>query len=186
MKFPITSSKHAIIPCSPASTTQPQLLQVPGLAAAAGSGLYHGAARESWSGSSTASQLSLSSTAAHRRSAKGREGRWSHISEHWQVCKAPSQPIVSRRREHALDVLEREHGAGNVSHQVLRSGLSFQSLTEPTNGSFNFASSRSEWPMTGFVSIAVTSLNSIAQLAVVFKCKLLQRNSSLAGFNHNK
>ena len=27
---------------------------------------------------------------------------------------APSQPIVSRRREHALDVLEREHGAGNV------------------------------------------------------------------------
>ena len=35
---------------------------------------------------------------------------------------APSQPIVSRRREHALDVLEREHGAGNVSHQILRFG----------------------------------------------------------------
>ena len=53
-----------------------------------------------------------------------------------------------------------------------------------TNGTFNFASSRSEWPMTGFISIAVTSLNSIAQLAAVFKCKPPQRNSSLAGFNH--
>ena len=30
---------------------------------------------------SVAAQLSLSSTAAHRRSAKGREGRWSHIAE---------------------------------------------------------------------------------------------------------
>ena len=38
---------------------------------------------------------------------------------------APSQPIVSRRREHALDVLEREHGAGNVSHQILRFGPFF-------------------------------------------------------------
>ena len=41
----LDTSKHAIIPCSPASTTQPQLLQVPGLAAAAGLDLYHGAAR---------------------------------------------------------------------------------------------------------------------------------------------
>ena len=41
----------------------------------------------SWSGS-TASQLNLSSTAAHRRSAKGREGRWSHISERRQVFTA--------------------------------------------------------------------------------------------------
>ena len=49
---------------------------------------------------------------------------------------------------------------------------------------FNFASSRSEWPMTGFISVAVTSLNSIAQLAVVFKCKPPKRNSSLIEFNH--
>ena len=35
----------ALIPCSPASTTQPQLLQVHELAAAAGSDLYHGASR---------------------------------------------------------------------------------------------------------------------------------------------
>ena len=32
--------------------------------------------------------------------------------------------------------------------------------------SFNFAGSRSEWPIVGFVSIAVTSMNIIAQLAV--------------------
>ena len=44
---------------------------------------------------------------------------------------APSQPIVSRRRERALDVLELEHGDGNVSHQVLRSGLSSNVLPSP-------------------------------------------------------
>ena len=45
---------------------------------------------------------------------------------------APSQPIVvSRRREHALDVLDQEHGAGNVSHQVLRSGLTSKRLPSP-------------------------------------------------------
>ena len=33
---------------------------------------------------------------------------------------APSQPIASRRHERALDVLEREHGVRNVSHQVLQ------------------------------------------------------------------
>ena len=41
---------------------------------------------------------------------------------------APSQPIVSTRREHALDVVEREHGAGNVAwkaHQILRFGHFF-------------------------------------------------------------
>ena len=41
---------------------------------------------------------------------------------------APSQPIVSGRRGHALDVVEREHGAGNVSYQVLRSGLSSEPI----------------------------------------------------------
>ena len=51
---------------------------------------------------------------------------------------ANSQPIDSRRREYALDVVEREHGAGNASRQILRFGSFFQSLTEPTNGSFNF------------------------------------------------
>ena len=44
---------------------------------------------------------------------------------------APSQPIVSRRREHALDVLEREHGAGNVSHQILRFGPFSKVLPSP-------------------------------------------------------
>ena len=44
---------------------------------------------------------------------------------------APSQPIVSRRRERALDVLELEHVDGNVSHQVLRSGLSSNVLPSP-------------------------------------------------------
>ena len=48
---------------------------------------------------------------------------------------APSQPIVSRRRERALDVLglciRVEHGDGNVSHQVLRSGLSSNVLPSP-------------------------------------------------------
>ena len=44
---------------------------------------------------------------------------------------APSQPIVSRRREHALDVLELEHGDGNMSHQVLRSGLFSNVLPSP-------------------------------------------------------
>ena len=38
---------------------------------------------------------------------------------------APSQPIVSMRRGHALDVLERDYGAGNVSHQILRLGPFF-------------------------------------------------------------
>ena len=38
--------------------------------------------------------------------------------------------------------------------------------------------------MTGFTSIAVDSLNSIAQLAVVLKCKPEQRNSPLYEFNH--
>ena len=44
---------------------------------------------------------------------------------------APSQPIVNRRHGRALDVLEREHGAGNVSHQALRSGLSSNVLPSP-------------------------------------------------------
>ena len=34
--------------------------------------------------------------------------------------------------------------------------------------------------MTGLVSIAVTSLNSIAQLAVVFKCKSLHNATPLS------
>ena len=46
----------------------------------------------------------------------------------------------------------------------------------------NFASSRREWPMTGFISIAVTSLNRIAQLAVVFKCKPAKRTFALSFF----
>ena len=54
--------------------------------------------------------------------------------------------------------------------------------TEPTNGIMNFASSRSEWPMIGFISIAVTSLNSIAQLVVVFKCKPAKRTFVLSYF----
>ena len=83
----------------------------------------------SWSGS-IASPLSFSSTAAHRRSAKGREGRWSHILERWQVFTARlRRPLLARRRrEHALDVVEREHGAGNVAwkaHQILRFGPFF-------------------------------------------------------------
>ena len=36
----------------------------------------------------------------------------------------------------------------------------------------------------GFTSIAVDSLNSIAQLAAVLKCMARQRNFSLVGFNH--
>ena len=44
---------------------------------------------------------------------------------------APLQPIVSRRRERALDVLELEHGDGSVSHQVLRSGLFSNVLPSP-------------------------------------------------------
>jgi len=39
--------------------------------------------------------------------------------------RTPSQPIVSRRRERALDVVELEHGDGNVSHQILRFGPFF-------------------------------------------------------------
>ena len=38
--------------------------------------------------------------------------------------------------------------------------------------------------MVGFTSIAVDSLNSIAQLAAVLKCKPEQRNSPLYEFNH--
>ena len=45
--------------------------------------------------------------------------------------RTPSQPIVSRRRERALDVVELEHGDGNVSHQILRSGLSSKVLPSP-------------------------------------------------------
>ena len=36
--------------------------------------------------------------------------------------------------------------------------------------------------MTGFISIAVTSLNSIAQLEVVFKCKPAKRTFVLSYF----
>ena len=124
----------------------------------------------------------------HRRSSPLCEGPRGPMVSYFGTLtgfqSAHSQPIVSRRHERALDVLGREHGAGNVSHQVLRSGLSSNVLPSPPTVFFNFASSQSEWPMTGFISVAVTSLNSIAQLAVVFKCKPPQRNSSLAGFNH--
>ena len=40
-----------------------------------------------------------------------------------------------------------------------------------TNGILNFASSRSEWPMAGFISIAVTSLNSGLRRRAVKTCQ---------------
>ena len=71
----------------------------------------------------------------HRRSPRLCEGPRGPMVSHFGTLtgfhSAPSQPIVSRRREHALDVAEREHGAGNVSHQVQRSGLSSKVLPSP-------------------------------------------------------
>ena len=63
----------------------------------------------------------------------------------------------------------------------MRRALLLNGFNHTTIGILNFASSRSEWPMTGFISIAVASLNSIAQLAVVFNCKPPKRNSSFIG-----
>ena len=71
-----------------------------------------------------------------------------------------------------------------LTNSTLRAFLLNAYNTEPTNGIFNFASSRSEWPIVGFTSIAVGSLNSIAQRAVVLKCMAPQRNLSLIELNH--
>ena len=118
------ASKHALSPSSPASTTHPYLLLVPGLAAAAGSDLYHGAAR-----AGPAQQRRSSQLIKHCRSPPLCEGPRGPMVSYFGTLAcfqgAPSQPIVSRRREHALDVLEREHGAGNVSRQILRFGPFF-------------------------------------------------------------
>ena len=116
-------------PCFPASTTQPQLLQVPGLAAAAGLDLYHGATRAGPARQRAAQLLK------HSRSPPLCDGPRGPMVSYFGTLtgfhSAPSQPIVSRRRERALDVLELEHGDGNVSHQVLRSGLSSNVLPSP-------------------------------------------------------
>ena len=71
----------------------------------------------------------------HRRSPRLCEGPRGPMVSHFGTLtgfhSAPSQPIVSRRREHALDVLGREHGAGNVSHQILRFGPFSKVLPSP-------------------------------------------------------
>ena len=118
----LDASKHALSPCSPASTTQPQLIHW--LAAAAGSDPYHGAAR-----AGPAQQRRSSAYQALPLTARLCEGPRGPMVSYFGTLtgfhSAPSQPIVSRRREHALDVLEREHGAGNVSRQILRFGPFF-------------------------------------------------------------
>ena len=100
----LDTSKHAIIPCSPASTTQPQLLQVPGLAAAAGSDRFHGAARAgpAQQRRSPAYQA-LPLTAALRRAERA-DGLIFRNADRFSQ-RAVAAHCYSRRRERALDVL---------------------------------------------------------------------------------
>ena len=105
-------------------------------AAAAGSDLYHGAARAGPAQQRRSSAYqALPLTAAQRRGPRGPMVPYCGTLTGFH--SAPSQPIVSRRREHALDVLEREHGAGNVSHQILRFGPFSKVLPCPPTA-FNF------------------------------------------------
>ena len=72
-----------------------------------------------------------------------------------------------------------------MSHQVLRSGLSSNFLPRRAHQwYFELCklAKRVANDATGFISIAVTSLNSIAQLAVVFKCKPAKRTFVLSYF----
>ena len=84
---------------------------------------------------STVSSLSFSSTELHRRSPPLCEGPRGPMVSYFGTLtgfySAPSQHIVSGHHERAVDVLEREHGVRNVSHQVLRSGLTSNALPSP-------------------------------------------------------
>ena len=95
----VTSKQHALSPSSPASTTQPQLLQVPGLAQT-----YIMELRELFRLDSVAAQL-----IKHRRSPPLCEGQRGPMVSYFGTLtvfhSAPSQTIVSRRQESALDVL---------------------------------------------------------------------------------
>ena len=97
---------------------------------------------------------------------------------------APSQPIVSRRREHALDVLEREHGAGNVSHQILRFGPFSKVLPSPPTAFRHLRGAEASGPWPASPLYATLSERNKLLINGKLKRKVTQRNSSLYKFNH--
>ena len=98
---------------------------------------------------------------------------------------APSQPIVSRRREHALDVLEREHGAGNVSHQILRFGPFSKVLPSPPTAFRHLRGAEASGPSSASPLYATLSERNKLLINAKLKRKVSQRNSSLYEFNHS-
>ena len=96
---------------------------------------------------------------------------------------APSQPIVSRRREHALDVLEREHGAGNVSHQILRFGPFSKVLPSPPTAFRHLRGAEASGPSSASPLYATLSERNKLLINGKLKRKVTQRNSSLYEFN---
>ena len=99
---------------------------------------------------------------------------------------APSQPIVSRHHERALNVLGREHGGRNVSHQVLRSGLSSNALPSPPTVFSTLRAREASGPSSATPTVSWRRCKRSAQLLAVSKCKPPQRNSSLIEFNHSQ